>query len=101
MGIGIAADVMENIEIPLDRECGIIPQTVLDAKPFNVQEGMHDASLVPEKTVCCWEFHHCDEVDCPAHGSEDPRRWIQSGLTAAMALKWISKIRPKCAVGVR
>ena len=86
MGIGVVEDVVERVKIPLDREYGILAETVLDAKPFNVksrfapngQNGIYDMSLTPEKTVKCWEFHQCGKVDCPAHNADDLRCWLQS-----------------------
>ena len=40
IGIGITKSVLKNVRIPLDREYGILAETMLDAKPFNVQGGV-------------------------------------------------------------
>ncbi len=78
LGIGIAEDVVQRVKIPLERDYGILAETVLDAKPFNVGNGIYDLSLMPEQTVKCWDFHKCDQIDCPAHGAEELRCWLQS-----------------------
>jgi len=78
MGIGVVEDVVKRVKIPLDRKYGILAETVLDAKPFNVQGGIYDMSLNPEKSIKCWEFHQCDKVDCPAYSADDLRCWLQS-----------------------
>ncbi len=76
--IGVAEDIVRRTRIPLDREYGILAESVLDARPFNVQGGLHDISLTPEKLVMCWESHECDKEDCPAYHSDDLRCWLHS-----------------------
>ncbi|MFQ6043158.1 MAG: HAMP domain-containing protein, partial [Candidatus Poribacteria bacterium] len=102
VGIGVVEDVVKRVKIPLDRECGILAETVLDAKPFNVQGGMYDISLAPEKTVKCWEFHNCDESDCPAYGSYDLRCWLQSSThcnrTVQMSFEDKTEVCCRCQV---
>lgn len=77
-GTGVVETVLKSVKVPLDREYGILAETVLDAKPFNVEGGIYDMSLAPEKAAECWEFHQCNLIDCPAHGSHDLRCWLQS-----------------------
>jgi len=78
VGIGIAKDIIDNIKIPLDREYGILVNTILDARTFNVKMGMYDACLVPERDVKCWEFYKCTKIECPAYYSDDLACWIKS-----------------------
>lgn len=79
MSIGITEGIVECTRIPLSRDYGILAETVLDAKPFNVRDGIYDISLIPEKEVKCWDLYECKQVDCPAYGSHDLRCWLQSG----------------------
>jgi PAS domain S-box-containing protein len=78
IGIGITKEIIEQVKIPLDREYGILASTILDAKAFNIQKGINDVSLIPDKKVKCWEMLHCNQINCPAYYSNDFACWIQS-----------------------
>jgi two-component system NtrC family sensor kinase len=35
--------------------------------------------IAPEQMVKCWEAKNCQKADCPSHGSNDRRCWLQCG----------------------
>jgi len=35
--------------------------------------------ISPEEMVACWEAKDCAKTDCPSHGSDDHRCWLQCG----------------------
>ncbi|MDQ1328130.1 MAG: two-component system, NtrC family, sensor histidine kinase AtoS [Candidatus Poribacteria bacterium] len=78
MGVGIAKNVIQQVRIPLNREYGILLDTILDAKTYNVKRGISDAYLLPEKDVKCWETHQCEKIECPAYHSDDLACWFKS-----------------------
>ncbi len=53
-----------------------------------------DSKSLEPAFMKCWEFFHCSEIDCPAHGSDNPTCWLicESHSREDILGKFIKKI---------
>jgi serine phosphatase RsbU (regulator of sigma subunit) len=88
--VGLDAEQVENITIPLGFEGGEITDAIFLNRHFVIEEPDPDADLflkrfqsrsylvmpfVSKITRTCWEVKGCDKTSCPVHGGFNPYCW--------------------------
>ena len=74
---GVIISVNPAAERILDRPVTQLERTTNTGIP-ELQTAL-STQITPGQMVSCWDTKTCEKADCPAHGSDDRRCWLQCG----------------------